>query len=56
MNKTYKVIKAKFSWPNMKQDTEEYVIRCISCQKNKLLGPTNRVPMEITTTAEHAFV
>jgi hypothetical protein len=55
MNKTTKAIKAKFSWPNMKQEIEEYVKRCKSCQMNKLLGPRNRVPMEITTTVDHHF-
>lgn len=55
MNKTYKAIKARFSWPNMKQEIEEYVKKCKSCQVNKLLGPKTKVPMEITTTAEHPF-
>jgi hypothetical protein len=55
MNKTYKAIKAKFNWPNMKQEIEEYVKRCKNSQMNKLLGPRNRVPMEITTTADHPF-
>jgi hypothetical protein len=55
MNKTYKAIKAKFSWPNMKKEIEEYVKKCKSCQVNKLLSPKGRAPMEITTTADHPF-
>lgn len=55
MNKTHKAIKERFTWPNMKQEVEQYVKRCKSCQLNKLLSPRNRVPMEITTTAEHPF-
>jgi transposase InsO family protein len=39
----------------MKREIEEYVRKCKSCQINKLLGPRNRAPMEITTTAEHPF-
>jgi hypothetical protein len=54
-NKTYKAIKARFSWPNMKREIEEYVKRCKSCQINKLLKPKGRAPMEITTTADHPF-
>lgn len=55
MNKTYKAIKSRFSWPNMKREIEEYVKKCGSCQINKLLNPKGRAPMEITTTANHPF-
>jgi hypothetical protein len=55
MNKTYKAMKAKFSWPHMKKEIEEYIKKCKSCQVNKLLGPKGKAPMEITTTAEHPF-
>jgi hypothetical protein len=55
MNKTYKAIKSKFSWPNMKREIEEYIRKCRSCQINKLLNPRGRAPMEITTTADHPF-
>jgi hypothetical protein len=54
-NKTYKAIKANFSWPNMKKEIEEYVKKCKSCQISKLLSPKGRAPMEITTTADHPF-
>jgi hypothetical protein len=49
MNKTYKAIKEKYSWPNMKQEIEGYVNRCKSCQVNKILRPRRKVPMENTT-------
>jgi hypothetical protein len=39
----------------MRKEIEEYVKKCKSCQINKLLGPKNRAPMEITTTVEHPF-
>ena len=53
MNKTYKAIKAKFHWPNMRLEIEDYIKKCKSSQINKLLGPKNKAPMEITTTADH---
>lgn len=55
MNKTYKAIKSRYSWTNMRQEFEEYVKRCRSCQLNKLLKPRKKAPMEITTTAEFPF-
>jgi hypothetical protein len=55
MNRTYKAIKDNHSWPNMKQEIEDYVRRCKSCQVNKVLGPKGKVPMEITTTARQPF-
>jgi hypothetical protein len=44
-NKTYTAIKGNYSWPNMKQEIEEYVKRCKSCQVNKVLGPRWRLPL-----------
>jgi hypothetical protein len=55
MNKTYKAIKAGFHWSNMRQEIGDYVKKCKSCQINKLLGPKNKAPMEITTTADRPF-
>jgi hypothetical protein len=55
MNRTYKAIRTKYTWPDMRKEIEEYVKKCKSFQINKSLGPRNRVPMEITTTAEHPF-
>jgi transposase InsO family protein len=39
----------------MKNDVEDYVRKCQSCQMNKTLGPRHRAPMEITTTARNPF-
>jgi hypothetical protein len=39
----------------MKQEIEEYVKQCRSCQTNKILGPRGKAPMEITTTAKQPF-
>lgn len=55
MNKTYRAIKAKYTWPKMREEIEDYVKRCRSCQVNKLLKPRRKAPMEITSTAERPF-
>jgi hypothetical protein len=55
MNKTYKAIKEKYSWNNMKQEIEDYVRQCKSCQVNKIVGSQRKAPMEITTTASQPF-
>ena len=39
MNKTYREIRKKYEWPNMKREIEQYVKRCKSCQLNKTLSP-----------------
>jgi hypothetical protein len=55
MNKTYRAIKSRYSWPNMRQGIEEYIKMCKSCQVNKLLKRRKRAPMEITITAKKPF-
>jgi hypothetical protein len=47
MNRTHKAIKENYSWPNMKQEIEEYVKRCRSCQINKVLAPEGRHPWKL---------
>jgi hypothetical protein len=32
MNKTYKAIKTRFHWTNMRQEIEDYVKKCKSCK------------------------
>lgn len=44
-------IKTQFWWRNMRQDIEDYVKNCRSCQINKPLRKINRAPMIITSTA-----
>jgi hypothetical protein len=39
MNKTYRAIKSKFVWPNMKKEIEEYIKKYKKFQVNKLLSP-----------------
>ena len=55
MNKTYRAIKSRYTWPNMRQEIEEYVKKCRSCQLNKVLKPRKKAPMEITTTTGLPF-
>jgi len=55
MNKTFRAIKSRYTWPNMRRDIEEYVKQCKSCQVNKTLKPKRKAPMEITSTANHPF-
>ena len=55
MNKTFRAIKLRYAWPNMRRDIEEYVKQCKSCQVNKMLKPKRKAPMEITSTAKHPF-
>ena len=51
MNKTFKEIRERYEWPDMKGEIEQYVKRCKSCHLNKNLSPRRKAPMEITTTA-----
>jgi hypothetical protein len=55
MNKTFQAIKPRYTWPNMRQETEQYVKQCKSCQVNKTLKPKRKAPMEITSVANHPF-
>jgi hypothetical protein len=51
MNKTFREIRKRYEWLNMKQDIEKFMKRCKSCQLNKNLSPRHKAPMEIMTTA-----
>jgi hypothetical protein len=53
--KTFRAIKSRYTWPNMRRDIEEYVKQCKSCQVNKTLKPKRKAPIEITYTANHPF-
>jgi hypothetical protein len=55
MNKTYRAIKVKNTWPKMREEIEDYVKRCRSCQINKLPKPRRKTPMEITSTEQRPF-
>jgi len=55
MNKTFREIRKRYKWPNMKREIEKYVRRCKSCQLNKNSSPRRKAPMEITTTSSRPF-
>lgn len=55
VTRTYKRIKSRFVWKNMKRDIKQYVRNCKSCQINKVSRRKTKVPMEITTTSKSAF-
>lgn len=47
-------IKRKFYWPGLDNDVKNFVSKCTTCQKMKHCKYVKE-PMEITTTASHAF-
>ncbi|XP_063895318.1 uncharacterized protein LOC135118122 [Helicoverpa armigera] len=51
VSRMFERIKSMYWWKNMRQDIEDYVKNCKSCQINKPLRQINRAPMIITSTA-----
>ena len=39
----------------MKNDVENYIRKCLECQKNKATKPNTKMPLTITTTAKEPF-
>lgn len=54
IKRMYRNIKQRFSWPGLKKDVEEYVSKCLSCKKCKIIRHI-KAPMEMTSTAGEAF-
>jgi hypothetical protein len=54
MNKTFRAIKSRYTWPNIRRDIQ-YVKQYKGCQVNMTLKPKRKAPMEITSTANHPF-
>ena len=52
MNRTYDRMKLFTSWPGMKQDLEEYIRQCDTCQKNMITQNKTKLPKKNTTTPE----
>jgi hypothetical protein len=50
MNRTYDRMKLFTSWQGMKQELEEYIRQCETCQKNKIMQNKTKLPMKIATT------
>ncbi len=53
--KMYQRLREKYTWPNMKQDVQNYVKSCTSCQINKTDRHPSKNPMQITTTSSRPF-
>ncbi|XP_036142126.1 uncharacterized protein LOC118645358 [Monomorium pharaonis] len=55
VTKTYRLIKKRYSWPNMKTQIQDVIRRCHTCQLRKLVRKKTRQPMILTDTPDHAF-
>lgn len=54
INRMFNNIKRYYCWSGLKRDVEDFVKRCVDCQKNKH-SVMHKYPMTITTTATAAF-
>ena len=48
VNKTYRRIKQKYFWENIKDDVQNYIRKCLKCQLNKFVRVKTKQPMIIT--------
>ncbi|XP_025161027.1 uncharacterized protein LOC112589987 [Harpegnathos saltator] len=55
VTKTYLRIKEKYQWPNLKEEIQEFIRNCRSCQLKKLVRVKTKQPMVITDTPKEAF-
>ena len=53
--KTFRAIKSRHTWPNMRREIEEYVKQCKFCLVNKTPKPKMKAKVEIMSTANHPF-
>ncbi|XP_057331695.1 putative uncharacterized protein DDB_G0282133 [Microplitis mediator] len=51
VTKTYNRIRQRYFWDNIKKNVEDFVRKCISCQKKKLVRIKTKQPMVITDTS-----
>ena len=54
LKKTYRRIKAKYSWKGLKKDVQNYIKTCLKCQLNKNKRKT-KIPLKITSYSENVF-
>ncbi|XP_076301613.1 uncharacterized protein LOC143219562 [Lasioglossum baleicum] len=50
VTKTYNRIRSRFHWPHMRNEIQDYIRKCKSCQEQKLVRTKTRQPMLITDT------
>ena len=55
LTKTYCRIRERFYWPGMRNDIQNYIRTCNSCQNQKLVRTKTREPMLITDTPLEPF-
>lgn len=55
VTRTYRRIRETYNWSGIKKDIKRYISKCVICQRDKLLKPNVRVPMEITDTPSYPF-
>lgn len=55
MTKTYRSIENKFTKPGMRDEIQEFIRGCQSCQEQKLVRAKTREPMIITDTHLESF-
>ena len=55
ITKTFKLIRSRFVWPEMRADIMSFIKTCLSCQKKKLVRIKTLQPMIITDTPADAF-
>ncbi|CAK9816540.1 Retrovirus-related Pol polyprotein from transposon 17.6 [Anthophora quadrimaculata] len=55
VTKTYRRIRERFYWPNLRNDVQNFIRTCSSCQNQKLVRVKTREPMLITDTPLEPF-
>ncbi|XP_076285579.1 uncharacterized protein LOC143211634 [Lasioglossum baleicum] len=53
--KTYNRVRSRFHWPHMRNEIQDYIRKCKSCQEQKLVRTKTRQPMLIADTPLDAF-
>jgi len=55
VTKTYRLIKRRYFWSNMRTQIQEFIRQCHTCQIQKLVRKKTRQPMKLTDTPGQAF-
>ncbi|XP_051153496.1 protein NYNRIN-like [Leptopilina boulardi] len=55
LTRTYRRIKSRFYWPNLRRDITEFIRRCPECAEQKLTRIKTREPMILTDTPLEVF-
>ena len=55
ITKTYRRIRERYTWPNLREDVTEYIRGCRNCAEQKLIRARTREPMLITDTPLDTF-